>query len=1075
MYFGDEKRIIKQVNNADKPIIKREDFLKELKSGKVKEREKEEKEKAIFMLTSKLETRIVDFKEKIVKRKEFSEKSSLFQRIIFIIQSKKDISSEKIEKLIFLSLEKLGYESLKRMLRSHSIGIIREGHEFLFDFLNLISNLNEKSYKNMSIDWDSIIESIIISLFICIYQEIYIKKSVINEFSLISKGFIILNSINISEDMRKVLFFKLASNKSFAYLLSKIVLSFEKIIHIALKEVILKYLIEISILNNERGVVNEHIKVKRSLKTYDNSLYIMYKHLLDEFIKNIKYFSYKKSDEKRLYNILNEKKEVDEKDKDSYFLSIGLYSIILNIINTGKYICEDKVGKKREKEEISFENNLKEYKSTIVNSLSLLDKDNLVNLFNNSSFYILNYKEKFKNDYLNIVLYDNILIFYTIIMNKLSKSENTCLVSNQKQAFLQKIFFIFNKIFSSFVENDVFSVETQEKDFVSNQILFVNACYSLCKSIYSYDNVNSYSILDYFFNKSNTQININKVIDRFILYSAKYLINEVSSRGKEGSEFIEVIAFVLDQKIQYNKKVVLINNKTIVKNMYDNLPFNILYLKSISKLILKQYIIKELSETIGENSFSEKYSNEKSQSNQNILKNNSISQSNILQHCLQSLYSLDSEVEFSSFDTFWQEGELQMKLIQLDSVSQMEIISKLPFLYNLKLRINSFYKNMKTIPNKILLITSSSSNNYHENRIYQLQIPRYSIFDTVFDLYINGELDHQFPWKITFINKFNQIEDGQDAGGLYNEFLYKLSESAFSTESNFFQETHNGFLSPNINSFQISDLHLRIYEFLGYIVGLSIVNEVIIFPNFSNFFLNNVLDIENSFIELKSFDYELYSNLINLIEYDGNIENDFGLNFTIINRQPNGKVIETELIPNGKNIMVNNGNRLLYVRQVSKYKLESQFLQQSNAFKRGLQRIFPEESYKVFTSNELRQIIAGFDKEINVIEWKANTKYENFNRKDLSQVKAIEDFWEIVSQMENKDKEKLLFFVTSLKRPPLTGFKSLLPNFSISITEKTFPSASTCINQLKIPVLSKDELRKVIYYVINSDSGFYYV
>ena len=34
-------------------------------------------------------------------------------------------------------------------------------------------------------------------------------------------------------------------------------------------------------------------------------------------------------------------------------------------------------------------------------------------------------------------------------------------------------------------------------------------------------------------------------------------------------------------------------------------------------------------------------------------------------------------------------------------------------------------------------------------------------------------------------------------------------------------------------------------------------------------------------------------------------------------------------------------------------------------------------------------------------------------------MKAVQDFWEILYELDSKEKEKLLFFVTSLKRPPI--------------------------------------------------------
>jgi hypothetical protein len=42
-------------------------------------------------------------------------------------------------------------------------------------------------------------------------------------------------------------------------------------------------------------------------------------------------------------------------------------------------------------------------------------------------------------------------------------------------------------------------------------------------------------------------------------------------------------------------------------------------------------------------------------------------------------------------------------------------------------------------------------------------------------------------WIVTFIDKLGQVETGVDAGGLYKEFMYKLSEEAFSSKLGYFE------------------------------------------------------------------------------------------------------------------------------------------------------------------------------------------------------------------------------------------------------------------------------------------------
>ena len=86
------------------------------------------------------------------------------------------------------------------------------------------------------------------------------------------------------------------------------------------------------------------------------------------------------------------------------------------------------------------------------------------------------------------------------------------------------------------------------------------------------------------------------------------------------------------------------------------------------------------------------------------------------------------------------------------------------------------------------------------------------------------------------------------------------------------------------------------------------------------------------------------------------------------------------------------------------------------------------------------------------------------------------DFWNVVSNMSEEQKRKLLKFVTSCSRPPLLGFKELDPPFCIQnagTEPDRLPTASTCMNLLKLPEFNDERsLRTKLLYAIESDAGF---
>ena len=89
---------------------------------------------------------------------------------------------------------------------------------------------------------------------------------------------------------------------------------------------------------------------------------------------------------------------------------------------------------------------------------------------------------------------------------------------------------------------------------------------------------------------------------------------------------------------------------------------------------------------------------------------------------------------------------------------------------------------------------------------------------------------------------------------------------------------------------------------------------------------------------------------------------------------------------------------------------------------------------------------------------------------------VILTFWEVVRDFNDKQRRQLLKFVTSCSRPPLLGFRDLFPMFCIHSAGKQaerLPTASTCMNLLKLPEFtSKELLREKLKYAIESDSGF---
>ncbi len=187
---------------------------------------------------------------------------------------------------------------------------------------------------------------------------------------------------------------------------------------------------------------------------------------------------------------------------------------------------------------------------------------------------------------------------------------------------------------------------------------------------------------------------------------------------------------------------------------------------------------------------------------------------------------------------------------------------------------------------------------------------------------------------------------------------------------------------------------------------------------------------------------------------------------------------EVELIPGGRDIAVENSNKLFYIHTVADYWLNRQIKSQYSHFVAGLTDLISLNWLRMFNANELQTLISGASVSIDVKDMRANTKYAGSNEEgDFSDTHPyIEQFWRLVSSWSNEKKSSLLKFITSCSRPPLLGFKEIYPPIAIHCagpSEDRLPTASVCMNVLKLPVFpTATKLEEKLLLAVESKSGF---
>jgi ubiquitin-protein ligase E3 C len=236
---------------------------------------------------------------------------------------------------------------------------------------------------------------------------------------------------------------------------------------------------------------------------------------------------------------------------------------------------------------------------------------------------------------------------------------------------------------------------------------------------------------------------------------------------------------------------------------------------------------------------------------------------------------------------------------------------------------------------------------------------------------------------------------------------------------------------------------LKRYEFLGRIVGKCLYEGILVDVAFAPFFLlkwsqqasdpkaGSAVGVN----DLRHLDEDLYRGLVNLKNYTGDVESDFGLDFTISSRLlRHDKTITVDLKPNGEKIPVTNANKLEYIHLVSKYRLSLQAYSQTSAFLRGLNSIINPNWLSMFNQSELQTLVGGdINTPIDVEDLRRNTVYGGIYQvgPDGVEHESVQLFWQVMRSLGDDERRKVLKFVTSVARAPLLGFGVLRPRFSI--------------------------------------------
>ena len=321
--------------------------------------------------------------------------------------------------------------------------------------------------------------------------------------------------------------------------------------------------------------------------------------------------------------------------------------------------------------------------------------------------------------------------------------------------------------------------------------------------------------------------------------------------------------------------------------------------------------------------------------------------------------------------------------------------------------------------------------------------------------------------------KFKGEEEG-DAGGIMREWLTSLFKEFQKPENKLFTKADTKDYSIKVyNDKNFSKNKLKIFEFIGKIFVLALLNDLTINSCFNIYIYKIILDEPVELEDLIFIDSEIYHSIQKLqkLENFSNLELYFAEN----EKDEKGNVNSINFILDGANIPVTKENISYYFQKKIEY-IMNKDRPYINHIKKSIFSYIPETLIKIFTANELELMLNGTPF-IDVSDWIENTEYEGYSPSD----EIIINFWDIVRELPQEKLSRLLQFSTGSTRVPVGGFKSLQSNrgniapFSIYRLEyekgkRNYIKARTCFNRINLPNFpDKEKLLEGINFVIDNE------
>ncbi|XP_055993235.1 NEDD4-like E3 ubiquitin-protein ligase WWP2 [Sorex fumeus] len=317
-------------------------------------------------------------------------------------------------------------------------------------------------------------------------------------------------------------------------------------------------------------------------------------------------------------------------------------------------------------------------------------------------------------------------------------------------------------------------------------------------------------------------------------------------------------------------------------------------------------------------------------------------------------------------------------------------------------------------------------------------------------------------------------EEGLDYGGIAREWFFLLSHEVLNPMYCLFEYAGKNNYCLQINpASSINPDHLTYFRFIGRFIAMALYHGKFIDTGFTLPFYKRMLNKRPTLKDLESIDPEFYNSIVWIKE--NNLE-ECGLELYFIqDMETLGKVTTHELKEGGENIRVTEENKEEYIMLLTDWRFTRGVEEQTKAFLDGFNEVAPLEWLRYFDEKELELMLCGMQ-EIDMSDWQRNTVYRHYTKSS----KQVQWFWQVVKEMDNEKRIRLLQFVTGTCRLPVGGFAELIGSngpqkFCIDKVGKEawLPRSHTCFNRLDLPPYkSYEQLKEKLLYAIEETEGF---